>query len=188
VFAGDKILDAGDKILDVAMPLFLRWRQDGAIRCAMQLRMYRLMLYAVLAAVLAVVLVFSSSVASTSDRLVEIGDVLAAGTLGLALLAGYVAVQAYKAATGLPDLRIQVSFEYSEKNAPAFEADARDDGSARARPFKQTSGRIVIQNLSDYSPRNPSVVLRRLGCRSPSTLSAHGRRTGRSRTSCKPSA
>jgi hypothetical protein len=151
VFAGDKILDAGDKILDVAMPLFLRWRQDGAIRCAMQLRMYRLMLYAVLAA-------------------------------------GFVAVQAYKAATGLPDLRIQVSFEYSEKNAPAFEADARDDGSARARPFKQTSGRIVIQNLSDYSPRNPSVVLRRLGCRSPSTLSAHGRRTGRSRTSCKPSA
>jgi len=43
----------------------------------------------------------------SSDRLAVIGNLLSLGTLLLALVAGVVALAAYSAATGLPDLKLK---------------------------------------------------------------------------------
>jgi hypothetical protein len=72
----------------------------------------RLAVYAgmlVLVTLVIAVLSLSWLHSSSSDRLEVIGNFLALGTLLLALVAGIVALAAYSAATGLPDLKLQFS-------------------------------------------------------------------------------
>jgi hypothetical protein len=97
----------------------------------------------------------------TADRLAETADVLAAGTLVLAILAALVALQAYAAATGLPDLQVQVTFGFSYPNRPVFRATFGDDGNSQAAvPFKQVYCVMKVRNKSGYSARNPAVIIR----------------------------
>ena len=98
-----------------------------------------------------------------ADRLAETADILAAGTLALAFIAALVALQAYAAATGLPDLEFQVSFPFSYPNRPVFRATAGEAGNLQAVRFKQTSAAIQVHNTSGYSARNPAVIIRLTG-------------------------
>jgi hypothetical protein len=105
--------------------------------------------------------VWSSARPAPTDRLAEVGDILALGTLALAAIAGFVALQAYASATGLPDLQLQIRFPFSENNQPAFRAEVPDDGTMLTSvPFKQTSSTIILWNTSVYSARNPALVVR----------------------------
>jgi hypothetical protein len=130
-------------------------------------RIYVLSIYAVLlVAVLSTTLVFvlvllSRSHTAFTDKLGGVADVLAGGTLLLAVIAGLVALQAYAAATGLPDLELQVRFEYSQENHPVFRGSVAAGGWVEATsPLGQTAATILIRNRSDYSARDPALVVR----------------------------
>jgi hypothetical protein len=99
-----------------------------------------------------------------ADRLAETGDVMAGGTLALALIAGLIALQAYAAATGLPDLEFQIWFPFSYANRPVLLAERRyEDETAPlyvSGPGKQISAAIRVRNKSGYSAKNPAVIIR----------------------------
>jgi hypothetical protein len=108
-----------------------------------------------------VAVVMLSSTASLSDRLAEAGVIIAGGTLVLALIAAVVAVMAYAAATGLPDLKLQVSFPSSDVNRPRFQGrTGEEDGWFYAQGYKQTTGTVLLRNESAYSAKNPAVIVR----------------------------
>lgn len=95
-----------------------------------------------------------------SDRLAAVGDVIGAATLLLAMVAAVVALLAYAASTGSPDLRIQVDFPFSELNKPSFISTFKNNGIAVANEFKQLSCTVRVRNDSNYSAKNPTIVLR----------------------------
>jgi hypothetical protein len=100
--------------------------------------------------------------AALGDRAAEIGDVLVGGTLVLAFIAGLVALQAYAAATGLPNLEIQMTFPFSSPNNPVFLAKP-DENQANIWILvtpAQSLPVISVRNVSGYSARNPAVVIR----------------------------
>jgi hypothetical protein len=138
----------------------LRWRQDSRVQRRLLLGTYSVLLLAVAGGTAAVAVTLLSSHGGSADHLAEVGDAFAGGTLLLALLAGAVAVQAYAYASGLPRLMFQVQFEFSEPNKPVFQAELEDNGWTKARDFKQTTGRVILRNVSAYSARNPAVVAR----------------------------
>jgi hypothetical protein len=107
-----------------------------------------------------IALVLSSHAHSFSDRLAETGVIIAGATLVLALIAAVVAVMAYAAATGLPDLKLRVSFPFSAVNRPRFKAYAGEEGWLYAEGFKQITGTILLRNESRYSAKNPAVTVR----------------------------
>lgn len=98
---------------------------------------YSLLLGIVALTVLLFSLIWLSS--KQADHLAVIANFLTLRTLVLALIAGFVALQAYATATGLPDLRLKVSF-------PSL-------------PSKEPRATISIRNVSGYSARNPAVIL-----------------------------
>ncbi len=139
-----------------------RGRIDARLRRQRLLLTYFYILLALFAiSVLAAGFFAKRSGYGIGERAAAIGDVLGAGTLLLALLAALIALQAYAAATGLPDLRVQVWFDYSDKNCPVFRASKSSDGRLQSDlPIGQTIARISVSNSSGYSARNPAVVLR----------------------------
>lgn len=80
---------------------------DPVARRRVMLWLYTSVIAGVALTVLVIVLVLSLS--KRDDRLAVIANFLGAGTLILALLAGFVALQAYAVTTGLPDLKFQCS-------------------------------------------------------------------------------
>jgi hypothetical protein len=107
-----------------------------------------------------VYLTLSSSGSGYPDRLAEAGDIFSAATLLLTVIAALVALLAYAVTTGLPDLKVQLNFEFSWPNRPKFQAEIDENGWLRALNFKQTSGSISIRNESGYSAKNPAVIVR----------------------------
>jgi hypothetical protein len=104
-----------------------------------------------------------------------VANFLTLGTLALALIAGLVALQAYAAATGLPDLEIKLSFPFSHPNQPAFTLAKAELGEAVARTQSQSLARIFIRNRSNYSAKNPAAVVRINGMAiGPTSYSASG--------------
>jgi hypothetical protein len=98
---------------------------------------------------------------SSADLFAKMADLLAAGTLLLALIAGLVALQAYAAATGLPSLQLQVWFRGSSKNSAKFLVSAAEYGWRRTSGMpRETVADICIKNRSGYSARNPAVIVR----------------------------
>jgi hypothetical protein len=95
-----------------------------------------------------------------SDRMAEDSVIITGGTLALALIAAVVAVMAFAAATGLPDLKLRVDFPFSWPNKPVFETQVNNAGRTVAREYKQTAGTISLRNCSAYSARNPAVIIR----------------------------
>ena len=87
---------------------------------------------------------------SSNDRLAVISNFLSFGTLLLALIAGIVALAAYSAATGLPDLRVQIQQPPLDlPNLVAFSTDPVDTGMVS----------VVVENTSAYAARSPAVVI-----------------------------
>jgi hypothetical protein len=136
----------------------VRWRRDTRVRRRLLLGFYAVLLFAVIVAVLVLVItVISARSPGLSDRLAETGDWLAGATLALAAVAGLVALQAYASATGLPDLQLSLIIE-----GPLI-PDADPDEEVPASPVRLTGPftfHIAIKNLSGYSARNPAVVMR----------------------------
>jgi hypothetical protein len=97
----------------------------------------------------------------SGDRLVVIGNLLSLGTLLLALVAGIVALAAYSAATGSPDLKVKFTLEMVNPNeAIFFFSLAADQGDGLANSLAN----IVVQNTSKYAARNPAVIIEVRGC------------------------
>jgi hypothetical protein len=88
---------------------------------------------------------------------------LVVATLLLAMIAAWVAVLAYAAATGTPDLQVMLYFRLSAPNAPHFEAGRDDSGNLQAIGSSQVVGEIYLRNNSPYSARNPVVIVRLRG-------------------------
>ena len=78
-----------------------------------------------------------------------IGNLLSLGTLLLALVAGIVALAAYSAATGLPDLKLKFRLPQGMTNRVRFIPDA--SGSA----WRSTTATLVVRNNSSYAARSP---------------------------------
>ena len=112
------------------------------------------------ATVVGVLVALSLPGVKLSDRLAAAGDILASAMLLLTVFAGLVALRAYAVSTGLPDLKLQVLFEFSEFNNPVFECKSGPgmDRFSVIAPFKQTASTISIRNDSRYSARNPAVT------------------------------
>lgn len=107
--------------------------------------------------VILTVLALSSS-ASTADKLAAAGDVLVGATLLLAAIAAMVALLAYAVSTGSPDLQISVLFTNSPPNNPVFEGSFHDAYVTVAELLSgEHLGRILLQNTSGYSAKNPTV-------------------------------
>ena len=90
---------------------------------------------------------------SSSDRLAVIGNLLSLGTLLLALVAGIVALAAYSAATGLPNLRMQLALP-SSYNEATFVVPGKGDPVSL-----DTIARITVENTSAYAARTPAVII-----------------------------
>jgi hypothetical protein len=78
----------------------------------------------------------------------------------LAVLAGLVAIQAYAAATGLPNLKVQVWFAASEKNKPVFQAHHVGNGLLETAAAQQTQAIISLHNEGRYSAKSVLVIIK----------------------------
>lgn len=135
--------------------------QDTRVRRKLLLAIYSLLLVMALTAILLISNLLLLSKANLSDRLAEVADVIAAGTAVLGVLAGLVALQAYAAATGLPNLEVQVWFSTSAKNMPVFLAEeVSADILQTTEPSQQTTATISLHNKSSYSARDPVVTVK----------------------------
>lgn len=86
------------------------------------------------------------------DRGVVLGVIAALAACILTLLGTGVALMAFLAATGEPDLDVSVYFPFSFPNRPAFLVEGR-----HLVPFKQLSGEVRVTNRSKHGARNPGV-------------------------------
>ena len=99
--------------------------------------------------------------ADLADRMAEAGAVFAGAALLLAVIAAVVALLAYAASTGLPDLWFKVEITGSAPNNLIFEAKFDDKVGLLANPTTAPLlGKLFLQNLSDYSANNPAVIIR----------------------------
>jgi hypothetical protein len=138
----------------------LRWTQDAGHRRWLLLGAWVLVLAQVGFVAVAVVATARVPGLTFSDRLAEIGDWLVGGTLTLAATAAVVALLAYSAATGLPDLKFQIMFPGCAANQPVLPTVIDGLGVAKVRREPLAIGSIALHNLSSYSARNPVVVIR----------------------------
>src|SRR5262249_33925546 len=98
-----------------------------------------------------------TSHASTADRLVAAGDVLVGATLLLAAIAALVALLAYAASTGLPNIRLRLEQHGRSPNNPSFEAGEQPDG---IMAFQTVKLKVLLWNESGYSAKNPALTIR----------------------------
>jgi hypothetical protein len=100
----------------------------------------------------------------SADRLVAIGDAMAAATLLLSALAATIALAAYLASTESPHLEVDIIFRCSEPNQPVFLAE-RELLSRKLRlvPFRQVDGSIRIHNRRPASAHNPALRIDLIG-------------------------
>jgi len=102
-----------------------------------------------------------SSRTTVANRLASAGDVLSGGTLLLALVAALVALQAFAVTTGLPDLKVQVWFDSSDRNRPVFLASTLANGWLQTdHPAGQTVAKIRLRNQSAYAAQNATMLVR----------------------------
>jgi hypothetical protein len=141
------------------------------------LAVYGVLLIIIAAATAAAVIHWLSS--PDQDRIAVIGNFLSFGTLLLALVAGIVALAAYSAATGLPNLRIKISLPLAGHYANfvvllADQVGVRPPGNFGPNEWRWTkitaleelnTATIVVENTTRYAARTPAVVIQFRGCR-----------------------
>jgi hypothetical protein len=126
---------------------------DARIRRRLQILIYAVIIGVAVA--LAIVLTAALAFRSTfdlSDRLSAINDILAGAALLLGLTAGLIALQAHAAATGRPDIKVQVWLGTDPPNQLTLAAVPTDHGRLRSKPVgDQAIMHIRLENRSDYS-------------------------------------
>lgn len=142
-------------------PALVRWKRDSLFRRSAAL-VGVIFVISVLALAVVIIcgMIFFASSANFSDRLTEVGDVVAGFTFMLTVVAAIVALRAYAVSTGPPRLRMQLDFPFSDLNKPSFTATFEENGIVRAEDFKQLACAVRIRNDANYSARNPAVVIR----------------------------
>ena len=125
------------------------WLSRTQIRQRPMLAVYGMLL--VLVAVVVAVTALNWLSSGKSDRLAVIGNLLSLGTLLLALVAGIVALAAYSAATGLPNLKLRVVQPKGLGNKITFVPGPA--GSAQGN----TAVTVIVRNTSSYAARSPAV-------------------------------
>jgi hypothetical protein len=94
-------------------------------------------------------------------RIAVIGDVFAAGALIIAVIAGVVAIRAYAAAAGRPDLVPIIRFPGSAPNEPRLLVDphwSSSNGKIRVlADFQQLRAELSIRNDGRFSARTPAL-------------------------------
>ncbi|MGC9538487.1 hypothetical protein [Streptomyces sp. UG1] len=96
----------------------------------------------------------------TDDRAVIVNTALVIYTCLLTAAAAVVALLAYRAATGRPELDIEITFNFSSPNEPVFVAESDEDDTLEGRliaGFKQTWATVGLRNASRYAAKNPGV-------------------------------
>jgi hypothetical protein len=143
------------------------------------LAVYGALLIIIAAATAAVAIPWLSS--PSQDKIAVIGNFLALGTLLLALVAGIVALAAYSAATGLPNLRLNISLPLAgpyanfvvllAEDSLIMKPSGTNDKEMVQTPTKitTTSGvntaTIVVENTTRYAARTPAVIIQFHRCR-----------------------
>jgi hypothetical protein len=96
-----------------------------------------------------------------ADRATVISADVALVSFALVALGVVVALVAYLASTGQPDLEVSVVFRFSFPNEPVFKMQQLVHGWQRpVANFRQTEGEVFLTNRSRYSAKNPGVQVR----------------------------
>ncbi|MGW0412991.1 hypothetical protein ACWDZX_17070 [Streptomyces collinus] len=99
----------------------------------------------------------------TDDRAVIVNTALVIDTCILTAVAAFLALLAYRSATGLPSLDVAITFNFSFPNEPVFVVASDDDDGAsngeqrRIADFKQSLATVTLTNSSTYAAKNPGV-------------------------------
>lgn len=148
------------------------WLSRSQIRQRPMLAIYAGLLILIALAIGIITLLWLSS--PNSDRLAVIANLLSFGTLLLALVAGIVALAAYSAATGLPNLRLRFidppAFPHEIRfvtDPPSHTASKPQGGLAPldpepeeiAIPGNDNIVKIAVENTTSYAARTPAVVI-----------------------------
>jgi hypothetical protein len=96
----------------------------------------------------------------SKDRVAIIGNFLSLGTLLLALVAGIIALAAYTAATGLPDLRLDFSLA---PGIPKKVMLKNEGGNLIAISSDLNIARVTIANITGYAARSPALMVQFAG-------------------------
>lgn len=99
-----------------------------------------------------------------SDRVAVIANLLAFGTLLLALVAGIVALAAYSAATGLPNLWLKINEPFAlfiEPPTRPIKITFVSDNTRRptALSLEDNFLRLAVRNSTKYAARTPAVII-----------------------------
>lgn len=135
--------------------LMREWLSRTQLRQRPMLAVYAGLLILIAAVIGAAALSWLTS--GSGDRLAVIGNLLSLGTLLLALVAGIVALAAYSAATGLPNLKLQFSLPFGSPNEVSFVS--REPGSPVTPRGNEYTARIRVGNRNRYAARSPAVVI-----------------------------
>lgn len=143
------------------------WISRSQIRQRPMLAVYAGLLILIALIIGIAVLLWLSS--PSSDRLTVVANLLSFGTLLLALVAGIVALAAYSAATGLPNLRLKFIEPITSPRSIIFATADRDNYSDPepediAIPGDDNIIRISVENTTNYAARTPAVILEFRGC------------------------
>lgn len=142
-----------------SMKIF-RLRYRSRVRRRLILAFYVILTLAVALTTAVLVIGLLSSHSKVDERLASAGDVLSGGTLLLALVAAFVALQAFAVTTGLPDLQVQVQFGSSDRNRPVFLASALNNGWLQTNfPSSQTTAAIRLHNRSNYAAQDVAMIV-----------------------------
>ena len=99
----------------------------------------------------------------SSDRAVQVTNVIGLAAFILVAITALVALVAYRAASGRPDLVPQISFRFSDVNRPVFAASEVSGGASQRKrvvDYRQVEGSVAILNRSKYAGRNAGFRIR----------------------------
>jgi hypothetical protein len=137
-----------------------RWLSRTQLRQRPRLAVYAGLLVIVVVGTVIFALPWLSS--PSQDRLAVIANFLSLGTLLLALIAGIVALAAYSAATGLPNLRLKVN-DLDTYSGDIFLVCENMDNQIAATG-ENNIARLIVENTTSYAARTPAVIIEFRNC------------------------
>jgi hypothetical protein len=135
-----------------------RMRRDVGLRRKIVRSAVLVLVAAAVAATVAAGILLWGSSGNLADRVTEIGDIFAATTLLLTVIAAVVAYLAYAVSTGVPELKLRVCFGPSLPNQPVVTAEPKN-GRLEAVDSAQTAVTIRIRNFGVFPAKSPAFIV-----------------------------